>query len=294
VEHSLPKQRKPSSNNTLQQIKTLEDTLTRRNQYAMFLSRKLGRVPTINELMDGYQQDIDDGEVSKHRKSDFNRIIKYLKLTFDNSKCGFVNALERARNTIQQHDITQEMCNEVYGKPSNRTTLTVEDVAFVLALAMTYNGGKTSYVTMTGKYVFAMSQRYKREGKISKTVDVKKFVASKKILTMRGMLLWVGEYRKGQHATQYVVVDAPDALPEPLQSRIEHYEASKVAEEPLTAKDATKCIKPIATKNIDDNQEDIKNGNQDLCNNLQAADGVCGSNIGRLKPSNEQTLGRCG
>ena len=215
----------------LDEIRSIADTITRRREYAFYLKRHLGRMPIHQELMDGYKMDIDGGEVSSKRAANFEEILEYMATQHDPNKTGWDAAYAHAKSIVTQNNINQQICDEKYGKQKNRTVLTTDDVAVVLALAMTYTNGVTENVTMTGKYVFAMTKRYKAEGKISKTIDYKKYRASKQILIDKNLIRWVGDFVRGYHATQYAVVSTPNTLPEPITAVPSHSKGEGVVSE---------------------------------------------------------------
>ena len=223
----------------LEEIKNITETITRRREYAFYLKRHLGRMPTHKELMDGYKMDIDAGEVSSKRAANFEEILEYMASQHDPNKTGWDAAYAKAKSIVAQNNITQQTCDEKYGKQKNRTVLTTDDVAVVLALAMTYTNGVTENVTMTGNYVFAMTKRYKAEGKISKTIDYKKYRACKQILIDNNLIRWAGDFVRGYHATQYVVVSTPNALPEAIRAIPSHSKSEGVATEGVEALNAS-------------------------------------------------------
>lgn len=267
---------------TLDEIKNITDTLERRREYAFHLKRAMGRIPTIDEVMNGYLTDVDAGEVSRTRRSNFLEILDYMHLKHNPDKGGWNDALVRAKTVIETNNISQITCDEAYGKQKNRTILTPDDVAVVLALAMTYTNGRTTNVTMTGAYVFAMTKRYKAEGKISKTIDYKKYRACKQIMLNHNLIAKVGEHKHGVHATQYVVVDALDRAPDAIRAVPSHSKASEVSEVGASISEAANSIKENTNAKYSDLQHQTKQ-----------SDCVCGTDQDVIAATNGLSPARC-
>lgn len=233
------KSSKTKQTNTLDAIRGIVEPIERRRSYAFYMGYLLGRLPTHQELMDGYQRDIDTGEVSSKRAANFHEILEYMAANFDATKCcGWDAAYTKAKSVVAKRNITQTICDEKYGKKANDSRLKVDDVAVVLALYMTRREGTIKLNTITGKCAFKRSQALKREGKIKRTIDTKKFGASKAILEEFGIICEVAKPVKGVHATAYVVVDDTNTLPEPIRAVPSHSEGEGVVTEGVEALNA--------------------------------------------------------
>ena len=233
------KSSKKKQTNTLDDIRGIVEPIERRRTYAFYMGYLLGRMPTHRELMDGYQKDVDTGEVSSKRAANFHEILEYMAANFDATKCcGWDAAYAKAKSVVAKRNITQTICDEKYGKKANDSRLKVDDVAVVLALYMTRREGTIKLNTITGKCAFKRSQALKREGKIKRTIDTKKFGASKAILEEFGIICEVAKPVKGVHATAYVVVDDANTLPEPITAVPSHSKDEGVVSEGVEALNA--------------------------------------------------------
>lgn len=229
---------------SLEGIQAIEDTLVRRREYAYHLGRRMGRVPSVEELMTGYARDIDTGVVSEHRLADFGRIHSYMLKHFKDGACVWETDYAQALKIINSRNIDAVVCDEMYGKKNNGSRLRVEDVAVVYAMMLNNSRKSHGKVAMTGKCVFKRSQALKKSGKIKRTIDFKKYGTCKAIMEMFGLICQEGKPIKGVTATPYIVVKQPEALPEGLQCPRTHAEAEGVVTEGVEGREALASLSP--------------------------------------------------
>lgn len=210
----------------IESLRTVTDTLARRQGFAFKVCRLVGRPLSAEELIGKYEASgLATGPRTEARSTNFVQIAEYVSATFNASKAesGFRKRLDGARSILASR-LTEALVAQEYGRKANRSRLTREDVAVVYAMYLLFSARKEN-VAIARTAALSFSQTLKKSGVIDRAIDYKRFAAAKRILEHLGLIKLKFKARKGATAATYAVVwpsdsanDNSTGIPEPPKS----------------------------------------------------------------------------
>lgn len=193
---------------TLNDLALEQDALKRRRGFAFRYCRQVNRAADSAELLQAYEQSgLATGARTTNRANDFDRIAQYIQENFKpitqtlSMDRLFAGAKEKLNALI-----TPQVLSQRYGKRHNRSRLLIEDVALVYAMYL-YGRDKAfgDSAAITAKAAVGLSRKMKENKQVNRTLDFKRFAASKGVLVDLGLIFKVGNHQRGVTGERYLV-----------------------------------------------------------------------------------------
>ena len=178
------------------------DAWHRMLQACMILARSLGRLPSVEELVQFYESEgLHTGEdVGNRRLKRAAKAIEYIGKSFDPvaAKQGFTDSSPSLLAAIQQHVKTEHQATGF------RWKITDQDLMVVLYLVV--KGSFAGRFDCSNASIEQMFKKLKAEGVIKRSCDRHKAIACKDILMRAGLIVCVNRgYKVGVRGKQYAI-----------------------------------------------------------------------------------------